>query len=252
MLALKLILVPGFLLLVSLASQRWGPGVAGWLAGLPVVAGPVLGFIAWEQGPMFAAAAAATAAAGLLASVSFSVAYAHAAHGRSWPAALGLGLLAWLCAAAPLSLLPSHPLIGLGLALLTLLLAPPLFPQPRALNKAMRPRPSEMGLRMAAGALLTLGVSGAAGMMGSHWSGLLAVFPMLGSTLAVFSHRSQGGAYAATLLRAMVTGLYSLAAFCVSLSLLLPRLDMPLAFGLATLLCLAVQLATRNTGLARR
>jgi hypothetical protein len=50
----------------------------------------------------------------------------------------------------------------------------------------------------------------------------------------------------------MVTGLYSLAAFCVSLSLLLPRLDMPLAFGLATLLCLAVQLATRNTGLARR
>lgn len=93
-LALKLLLVPTFLLLVSLASQRWGPKVAGWLAGLPVVAGPILGFIALEQGPAFAAAAAATAAAGLLASVSFSIAYARAAYTRAWPGAMGLALLA--------------------------------------------------------------------------------------------------------------------------------------------------------------
>jgi len=35
MLALKLVLVPGFLLLVTLAARRWGPSFGGWLAGLP-------------------------------------------------------------------------------------------------------------------------------------------------------------------------------------------------------------------------
>ena len=52
MLALKLLLVPCFLLLVSLAGRRWGAHVVGWLAGLPVVAGPILYFLALEQGPL--------------------------------------------------------------------------------------------------------------------------------------------------------------------------------------------------------
>jgi len=58
-LALKLLLVPSFLILITLASKRWGPGVAGWLAGLPVSAGPILFIVALEQGHVFAASAAA-------------------------------------------------------------------------------------------------------------------------------------------------------------------------------------------------
>jgi chromate transport protein ChrA len=50
-LILKLLLIPGFLLLISLAGKRWGPSVAGWLSGLPVVVGPILFFLAIEQGP---------------------------------------------------------------------------------------------------------------------------------------------------------------------------------------------------------
>jgi hypothetical protein len=42
MLALKLLLVPMFLALVSMAGKRWGPAIAGWLAGFPIVAGPIL------------------------------------------------------------------------------------------------------------------------------------------------------------------------------------------------------------------
>ncbi len=41
MLALKLTLVPLFLLVVSMWGKWWGPSIAGWLAGLPVVAGPI-------------------------------------------------------------------------------------------------------------------------------------------------------------------------------------------------------------------
>lgn len=42
MLALKLTPVPLFLLVVSMSGKWWGPSIAGWLAGLPVAAGPIL------------------------------------------------------------------------------------------------------------------------------------------------------------------------------------------------------------------
>lgn len=41
MLLLKLFLVPDFLLLLSLGGKRCRPSVANWLAGLPVVTGPI-------------------------------------------------------------------------------------------------------------------------------------------------------------------------------------------------------------------
>lgn len=79
MLLLKLLLVPGFLLLLSLAGKRWGPSIAGWLAGLPVVAEPILFFLAVERGSAFASTAAISSLSAVFASVAFNVAYAHAA-----------------------------------------------------------------------------------------------------------------------------------------------------------------------------
>jgi len=99
---------------------------------------------------------------------------------------------------------------------------------------------------MIAGALLTLAVTCAAGRLGQAWSGLLAVFPVLGSVLAVFTHRGQGAAHAARLLRAMATGLYAFATFCFTLSVSLPRLGIAQAFITATLLALLVQAVTRR------
>jgi hypothetical protein len=51
MLALKLTLVPLFLLTVSMSGKWWGPSIAGWLAGLPVVAGPILYLLVLSQCP---------------------------------------------------------------------------------------------------------------------------------------------------------------------------------------------------------
>ncbi|HBF50271.1 MAG TPA: hypothetical protein DDX04_07705, partial [Massilia sp.] len=56
-LALKLVLVPLLIYLVTLAGRRWGPSVAGWLSAFPIVAGPILLTLALEQGAPFAASA---------------------------------------------------------------------------------------------------------------------------------------------------------------------------------------------------
>jgi uncharacterized membrane protein (GlpM family) len=216
-LLLKLLLVPAFLLLVSLAGKRWGPSVAGWLAGLPTVAGPILFFLAIERGETFASNAAAASLSAVFASVAFSVAYAHAAQRLSWWSALLFGLSAWGAAAASLSWLPASIWLSLLVAIFSLIAAPYLFPIKRAAPTTHLVAPTELFSRMFAGAVLTIAVTGAASALGEGWSGLLAVFPVLGIVLAVFSHRTQGPAFVAALLRAMATGLYSFSAFCFAL-----------------------------------
>lgn len=51
----KLTIVPIFILLVTLAGRKWGSSIAGLLGALPAVAGPIIIFIAIEQGNAFAA-----------------------------------------------------------------------------------------------------------------------------------------------------------------------------------------------------
>jgi hypothetical protein len=75
---------------------------------------------------------------------------------------------------------------------------------------------------MIAGAALTLVVTMLASTVGERWSGLLAVFPVLGSVMAVFSQQTRGPAFTAALLRATATGMYSFSAFCLVSALTLP------------------------------
>jgi len=127
-----------------------------------------------------------------------------------------------------------------------LVCAPPLFPPERAAAPGGRATGGrlELALRLLAGALLTVTVTWLASTLGARWSGLLAVFPILGTILAVFSHRASGAACVATLLRAMVTGLQSFALFCFVLALALPAWGIAAAFGLAAAAALTVQAVT--------
>ena len=85
LLALKLLLVPSLLAVISLAGRRWGPGVAGWLAGFPSLTGPILFFLALERGPGFTAQAAVLCLACVFPAITFGVAYAWASRRYGWP-----------------------------------------------------------------------------------------------------------------------------------------------------------------------
>lgn len=221
---LKLLVIPGFLLLISLAGKRWGPSVAGWLSGLPVVVGPILLFLALEQGQVFAAQAATAALSAMFAMIAFCVTYAQVAQRSSWPWALASSLLVWALTAVALSLIPPSLVFSVIAAAIALLAAPYLFPSVQPIVSGPAPKSDKLLLRMTAGALLTLAVTLLASTVGERWSGLLAVFPVLGSVMAVFSQQTRGPAFTAALLRATATGMYSFAAFCLVLALSLPRL----------------------------
>lgn len=241
MLALKLILVPAFLLLISLAGRRWGPAVAGWLAGLPVLTGPILFLLALEHGPGFAATAATVSLSAVAGAVAFILTYARVCAHRSPLVSVLAAFAIWTCGALLLTQLAPNNLVSASIALLALVIAPKLFPRIAAPILTASLPGWELPLRMLAGAAMTLAVTTLAAAIGPSWSGMFAVFPVITIVLAVFSHRASGAAFAATLLRAMIWGLYSLTSFCLALATLLPRQGLAVSFVAASAVALAVQ-----------
>ncbi|MFR0690090.1 hypothetical protein ACLUTX_11885 [Enterobacterales bacterium AE_CKDN230030158-1A_HGKHYDSX7] len=250
MLALKLTLVPLFLLLVSLSGRWWGPAAAGCLAALPAIAGPILYLITLEHGREFGARAALLALAAIFAAETFNFVYAWLCRRHRWPLALGGAMCAWLLAAWGLTQLPAQPFStaaawALAAAAVGALTSQLLMPRAETAATSAPLGRLELSLRMLAGALLTLAVTALAGWAGPSWSGLLAVFPLLSIVLCVSSQRLHGAQFVIALLRGMVSGRPAFAAFCLWLALRLPGHDSLPSFAEAALLAVLVQGAVR-------
>ena len=241
MLALKLLIVPSFIVLITLAARRWGPQVAGVMAGFPLVAGPILLFIDLEQGHAFAAVAAAATVSAVTAAVAFGFAYAWTSRIGVWWLSLPAALATWSATAFALARWQPSLATAAIMSLGVLWLAPRLLPAMGEIDAAKPTSNGELLARMVAGALLVVAVTATAASLGSRWSGLLAMFPVLASVLCVFSHRSQGPTYVARLLRGMVKGYYSFTAFCVTLALLLPEAGTATAFRAGLTAAFALQ-----------
>jgi hypothetical protein len=241
-LAIKLVLVPALIASITLAGTRFGPRVAGALTGFPVVAGPIVLFIALEQGTAFAERSAAATLAGLGSLAAFCVAYAVTASRLSWWGSTLVGWLAFLVATLVLDrLAPALP-ASIAIALIAPLVVIWLAPRPevgRGANAGVGA--SEIALRMLAGMTLMLMLTGIAHLLGPRLSGLLTVFPIATTILAAFSHRRDGAAFAVQMLRGLAGGLYCLGAFFITLAFTLDALGVMTAFVLASVAAVTTQ-----------
>jgi hypothetical protein len=245
LLALKLAIVPFFILAISLAGQRWGPSIAGWLSGLPVIAGPILFFMAHEQGAPFAAEAAVATMSAVCGSVCFSLGYSWTAQRHSWPLSFLAAFVVYFATVFALGMLAPGFWFSALLSLGLITIAPRLFPRVGSHQSPPPMGKSELVVRMVAGATMVMLATYFASSLGPRWSGLLAMFPILGSVLAVFSHRHAGAAFTTQLLRGMPAGFYAFIAFCAVLALTLKDWGIGPSFSLAVVCALTVQ------GLAR-
>jgi len=245
LLALKLLLVPAFLAVISYAGKRWGPNVAGWLAGFPSLTGPILLFLALEQGPEFTAQAAVLSLSSVFAAVSFGVAYAWACTRLPWFWSLACGYAAWTAAVELLVRLPLTATWSFVISLITLFVAPRAFPRAHAQWGSHALPVQELLLRMAAGAAMVLAVTGAAEALGPAWTGMFAAFPVMSTVLAVFSHRANGPGFVVAMLRAMVGGFYAYITYCLCVALLLEQYGFGTTYAVAVAAAVAVQGAAK-------
>jgi len=68
-------LMPTVIALVTFASKKWGNSIGGMLASMPWVAGPIILFIALEQGKTFAVNSIPGMMVGIIGWLAFCVSY---------------------------------------------------------------------------------------------------------------------------------------------------------------------------------
>jgi hypothetical protein len=255
----KLTLAPALVAIATLLGRRYGQIAAGLVAGLPIVAGPILYFYAAEQGPAFGAAAALSTLLGLVSLSLFTVAYAWRAWGGgSVLSSLVLGWLAFLVGTVLINhlLATREPNLaealcfGVGSLLLALRSLPPTR-EPGA-GPAVAVPAWDLPVRLLATALLVWLLTHFAQTLGPTLGGLLTPFPIASTVLTVFAH-SQGGSEAArSVLKGLLLALNAFAAFCAVLALALAPWGLAPAFGAALLAAAAVQAAMVRWQLKRQ
>jgi hypothetical protein len=241
-LALRVLLAPCFVVCASLAARRFGARIGGVVAGLPVIAGPILLVLALQHGSSFASRAAVGVLLGMVGLAAFVLAYVAIARWRSWPSAVVAAYAAFALAVVAMRPLSVGALPALVIACGSLVLTLGLLPRPPRVEAAtLAPARWDMLFRAACTAVAVVSVTAIAATLGPHLSGLVTTFPIITAVLAVFTHAHGGRDEAIRLLRGFTVGFFSYAAFCFVVAMTIRPLGVGGCFALATVLALCVQ-----------
>ena len=249
-LPLKLALVAASALLSSLAARRFGHGVGGTLAGLPMIAGPIMGFVLLQAPTAHVRDIALATLVCLPATVAHLIVYAWSATRWPWWVALVLANVAFFGLGALLPLLPLAPAPACALALLVLAIGGRLMPRLPVAPGAVAIPQVELACRVAAAVAVAWLIIRSAGVAPAAFSGLLLAVPITGNVLPCFTLPRYGAAATVALLRGFVRGLSGFGAFFVTLFLGLGAWPEPLAYAAAWAAALAV--AVGLYGLSQR
>ena len=238
---LKLILTPSFIALAALVARRWGPVAGGWIVGLPLTSGPVSVFLFLEHGREFAANAANGALLGVISVAVYALAYSKASTRLAWTFSALLALFFFFLSTLVLSLV-SPPLWAAALFVFTAN-----YTALRACGHdsgnsipVIRAPAWDIPFRMAAATGMVLAVTALSTYLGPKMSGLLSIFPIFISVMAIFAHRLSGPENVRSLMRGVILGAFSAAAFFLVVALAMRALSAPLVYLLAVLAAMGI------------
>ena len=239
-LALKLFLTPCLITLATLVGRKWGPGVSGWLIGLPLTSGPVSLILAAQYGTDYALRAATGTLAGQVSVCLFCLAYSLAAARMKWQASGGLAILAFIGSTFIWNQFSLPLMITFISALLLIGLIFRLISARETGFTALQAPKWDIPARMLLATAFVVFITGYSPLFGPQLSGLLAPFPIFGLVLATFTHHQQGADAAAKLLRGVVLGSFGFISFFLVVCLALPAVDIVWTYLLASLAAVLV------------
>ncbi len=231
LLLLKVAIAPLFVGVVSLIALRYGHRAAGWLVALPINTGTIVLVLTLSEGAGFAATAALGALLGIVSLSVFAIAYARAAVRFRWPVCLAAASIGFVVSTLLLSQVPEFVLLDLVAAVASVagvLVLVPASDEPSLPDQSPR---WEIPARMLTAALLVLAITTSAEALGPRLSGLLTPIPVFTITLVLFAHSRQGPTPVFVFLNGLQYGLFSFAAFCVVVGVLLVPFGLPIAFA---------------------
>lgn len=239
----KLAIAPIFVAVVTLVARRMGPSAAGFLAGLPVVAAPILGLLIAAHGNAFGTVSALGTAIGTGATMLFALVYALLAPRLSPPLCLLASYAAYFAATGLSTFIPVTWPFAIVVPVIAWLITLRLFPK---VSAPLTPLPApawDIPVRITATFVLVGTVTTLARLTGPELAGLVTPIPIITAVLAVFSHSQGGPAFSAVLLRSLVRGLVTFVSFFWLVAALLPHTHAAYVLSLGALGCLVLHTA---------
>jgi len=230
---LKLLLVAASALLSSLVARRFGHAVGGTLAGLPMIAGPIMGFVLLQASAAEVRAIALATLVCLPATVAHLVTFAWSATRWPWGVSLVLANGSFFGAGLSLPMVPLPPALVCVLALAVLAVGAVVMPRRPVRPGAVDIPGIELACRVLAAMVVAWLIMRSAGVAPAAVSGLLLAVPITGNVLPCFTLPRYGAAATVALLRGFVRGLSGFGAFFVTLYLGLGAWSPAPAYALA-------------------
>ncbi|MFZ1787829.1 MAG: hypothetical protein WAT92_05945 [Saprospiraceae bacterium] len=245
---IKLALMPLVVAAITMISRKWGNTIGGIVASLPWVAGPIIFFIAVEQGPIFASQTISGVMIGLIGWLTFCLAFAKI--GQQYNALVSLlgGYITYMLTGLLLNKFINYlDLFGWTITTLVLMVFTYIiFPKPKLKDglvlKTLR---FDIPLRMLMMTSFVIVITYFAQTLGPAWSGILTPFPIMTAVLAVFTHYSQGIEATILILKGLLIGIIGFMAFMYLLAILLPTTNIATAFLSAISVNLAITFAMK-------
>jgi hypothetical protein len=185
-LAVRMAVAAAFVVTASIATERSGPVIGALIATLPVSAGPSYLFLAIDHNDAFIAHSALASLPMNAATVLMSLVVMTLARGFGMLISIAAGLATWLSCAALVRSFEWSFAGGIAFNLLAFALSLPLAQRNRVakMPRIVR-RWYDIPLRASLVAALVASVVSLSNILGAYLSGILAVFPIVYSSLIV-------------------------------------------------------------------
>jgi hypothetical protein len=243
-LAIKMAVTAGFVVLATATAERAGAVVGALVATLPIAAGPAYVFLALDHDSDFLAAAALASLAVNAVTAIFALVYAATAQTRGLALSLAAAMAVWAVLAL---VVRSLEWTLVGAVIFNLAVIPVCAAIGRRLRETAMPlvtrRWYDIPLRAAMAALLVAVVVGLSARVGAAVTGMLAVFPIVLTSLMLILQPRIGGRATAAVLANTISGLGGFACCLVALHLAAVPLGSPAALTLALAVSIAANLS---------
>jgi len=245
LLALRMAIAAAFVVSASVIAERTGPVVGALVATLPISAGPTYVFLALDHDAAFIAQGALVSLPINAATIFLSLTYVVLAQRRSVLISTACAVAAWLGLATLIRAVDWSLAGGLLANAVTFAICLPLLQRYRHAKMPLITRCwYDVPLRASLVAALVATVTSVSGWAGPAVSGILALFPIVFTSMMLILHPRIGGPATAAVI---ANGAYGLIGFGIAVAVLhLGALQFGSAVGLSLALATCV---TWNLGL---
>jgi hypothetical protein len=255
-LLVKMAVTAAFVIVATKAAERAGALLAGMIATLPIAAGPSYVFLALEHDSAFIADSALASLIVNAVTGIMALTYAALAQRGSLAGSLGAALCVWVGLAAVVRVIP-WTTAG-AVAFNTVVFAICIGIGNRFGHVRMPPVRQywyDVPLRALLVGLLVATVVELSNRLGATVTGILAVFPIVVTSLMAILHPRIGGPATAAVIAHTISGLVGFSLCCLTAHLLVMPLGTPLGLTIALAVSIAANMGigmTRRAFAARR